>query len=131
MTDFVRAIHDMLQGITYAGEAIPVYLRGNEPTTKASPSILIEIPDTVGSETLDRAVQKDLRLRIRVLDERGTEGFHALRQSEVADRVVNALRPSVDVNGQPVGIFEPERRQIPEDETRLDTVLLFDTFIST
>lgn len=131
MTDFVRAIHDTLQSITYAGEPVPVYLRGNEPTDKASPSILIEIPDSTGSETLDRAVTQDLRLRIRVLDKRGTDGYHALRQSEVADTVIEALRPSVDVNGQPVGIFEPERRQIPEDETRLDTVLVFDTFIST
>lgn len=134
MTTFVRAIHDSLTGLQYAGEDVPVYIRGNEPAEKAAPSVLIELPDAVGSETLDRHVRDDLRLRIRVMDERGTGGYHALRRSEVAELVVDTLRPSVTVNdgtagGRTVGIFQPERRHIPEDETRVDTVLVFDTFM--
>lgn len=132
MTELLQTLQSELQGLTVGGNTIPVNIRGHQPQNAEVPSIVIEIPQGQGRETFDRSVIEDVEITIRAHDRHG-EGFYATRTQEIADEIITALRPTITVDTQPVGIFWPRRRTIyyeAEGQQAQDTLLTFTTFLN-
>jgi len=132
VTDLLSAVENALSGsITHDGNDIPVYVRGH--TEDTAPQVLIERPDTDGTEYMDRSSTSDARLRVRVHDRKGSGGFYALRAPEIADSVHSVLYPSLTVDGSTVAFTEPDRRPVSdyeiEGQPAYDIVLIYDLFL--
>jgi len=135
MTNLITAVENALSGsLTLDGEAVPVYVRGH--SGDAAPQVLIErpaVPDTI--TTHDRGGGQLPRLRIRVHDRKGTDGWYVMRSAEIADAVHDELSPSVDVDGSAVPFLEPQRRPVgfdgetAEGQTVTSIVLIYDLFL--
>ena len=132
MKELLEAIYAALGSLTQDGEAVPVYVRGAQPKDVPAPSVLIEIPESTGFSTMDRAGYEFLRLTIRIHD-RETDGFYPLRRIAIADKVIAALRPNVTAGSTTVAMIQPDQRPVhytAEGDPAHDQLLIYRTLLT-
>lgn len=135
MTNLISAVQAALDGsVSHAGETVPVYVRGH--VGDEVPAIVIERPETDGTEYMDGSSTQSPRLRVRVHDRKGnTHGgvaWYVMRSAEIANKTHDVLNQGVSVDGSTIAFLEPNRRPVTyevEGQSASDLILLYDLFL--
>jgi hypothetical protein len=130
----LTAVYDRLVGaddhgqpLSLDGTPVEVYVRGDTPTGLPKPCVIIEMPRSFGSETLDGRDASDIRFAIRVHDRfSGPVGPARLRPLHLA----HAVHDHLTADTLPLSFGRPNLLPQPpydsQGETAWDVLLQYD-----
>lgn len=121
----LTALYETLDGQT----GVPVYTAGSVPTDEEPPYVVLEIPRSTGSETLDRRRRDDVRQRIRIHDRYPPGRADRAKALGISAAIQTAMKNAFDFYVPP-----PQERPLPQysvnGEQAYDLVLIYDLKIS-
>jgi hypothetical protein len=121
----LTALYDTLDGQT----GVPVYTAGSVPTDEEPPYVVLEIPRSTGSETLDRRRRDDVRQRIRIHDRYPPGRADRAKALGISAAIQTAMKNAFDFYVPP-----PIERPLPPYEVgpdeAYDLLLIYDFRLS-
>lgn len=106
-----------------------VYTAGSVPTDEDPPYVVLEIPRSSGTDTLDRRRRDDVRFRIRIHDRFPPGQADRMRALQLSTNVQDAIAGAFDFYTPP-----PQERPLPPyavgTKQAYDLVLVYDFRIS-